>query len=336
MENKAIGFERKINLENIQYEERSIPIPELDVHDVLIKVRAASVNPVDVKMQESYQGNDFRVLGFDAVGEIVARGAAVDDFAIGDRVYYSGQQQRPGANQRYQAVNHQLIAKVPQKLTIAETAALPLTAITANEILTDSFGLTVSPNSARGKSILILNGAGGVGSILIQLAKMIGLRVIATASRPETAAWVKQMGADLVLNHRENLDQQLAAFHIDKVEYIAILHSTNHYWEFCLKHIAPFGKIASIVETTGPVDLGPLKNIGAQFSWNFMFAKGNYGVRMAEQGEFLAKLASYIDEGKIKTTLQKTYHGFSLEALEKASSDVARGNMIGKVVVEFD
>lgn len=338
MKNEAIGFSKAVDLQNIAYERREVALSAVTENEVRVKVLAVSVNPVDAKMQEAYTGSDFRVLGFDACGEIVEVGSQVTDFAVGERVYYAGQQLRPGANQRYQVVDAALIAKAPANWSNAQAASLPLTAITAAELLTDAFGLKIAENSASGRTIFVINGAGGVGSILIQLAKFMGMRVITTASRPETVAWVKQLGADQVINHHQDLKQQLSALTepVDKLEFIAILHSTNTYWDFASQAVAPFGRIASIVETTGPIDLAPLKNIGAQFCWEFMFAKGNYGVRMAEQGAILGQLSQLIEAGKIQPTLTKTYQGFSSENLAQATSDVAAGRMIGKVAVTFD
>ncbi|MGO2244254.1 MAG: zinc-binding alcohol dehydrogenase family protein [Pseudolactococcus laudensis] len=338
MKNRGIGLSKAVdfNDEGILFEERELEMPELSSQfDVIVRVLATAINPVDIKMAEAYQAHEFTVLGFDGVGDIVSVGEAVSDFAIGERVYYAGQQRRQGTNQLFQAVDSRLIAKVPTNLTIAQSAALPLTGITAYEILTDALGLEVSEQIALGQSILIINGAGGVGSILIQLAKFIGLRVITTASRSESVAWVKRLGADIVLNHHEDLEIQLKEVGIDKLPYIVLLHSTDKYWHLVTNHIAPFGRIASIVETDGPLDMGPLKNIGAQFAWEFMFAKGNFAIRMAEQGQALAKLAKLIETGKLKSTLKKTYDGFSAETFATASRDVLSGRMIGKVVIEY-
>lgn len=325
-ENLAIGYI------NGKLEERKLSLPELAAGDVLVKVFAASVNPVDLKMAASLNDGKFHILGFDGVGEILQVGNQVKDFKIGDRIFYSGQQWRAGSNQRFQVIDAQLIAKAPANLTNAEAAALPLTALTAAEILVDHFGLKLKSNSAEGKSIFIINGAGGVGSMLIQLAKFLGMNVTTTASRSETVAWVKQLGSDRVLNHHENLESQLSG---EKFDYIAILYSTDQYWSLVLQHIAPFGKINSIVETTAAINMGPLKNIGAQFSWEFMFAKANFDVRTAEQGELLAEIAELIEKGILHSSLTKTYQGFNLANLEKASQDVATGKMIGKVAIEY-
>lgn len=283
-------------------------------------------------MAESLTDGQFHILGFDGVGEILRVGSKVKNFDIGECVFYAGQQWRSGSNQQFQAVDARLIAKAPENLTNAEAAALPLTALTAAEILTEHFGLPLTADSARGKSIFIINGAGGVGSLLIQLAKFLGMTITTTASRPETTTWVKKLGSNRVLNHHENLELLLAG---EKFDFIAILHSTDHYWPLVLQHIAPFGRINSIVETTAAIDMGPLKNIGAQFSWEFMFAKGNFDIRKAEQGALLTALSELIDRGILHSSLTKTYQGFNIENLEQATQDVADGKMIGKVVVEF-
>ena len=338
MNNKGIGFSKAVDFgeSGTLFEEKELAMPELTSQlDVIVMVLASAVNPVDVKMAEAYQGHDFTVLGFDGVGEVMAVGDDVLGFEPGDRVYYAGQQLRSGTNQVYQAVDSRLIAKAPANLTLSESAALPLTGITAYEILTDALGLAISEGVATGKKILIVNGAGGVGSILIQLANFKGLQVITTASRPESVEWVKSLGADIVLNHHEDLGMQLKEFGIDQLPYIVLLHSTDKYWNLATRYIAPFGRIASIFETEGLLDMGPLKNIGAQFAWEFMFAKGNFDIRMAEQGQALAKLTDLIESGKLKTTLTKTYKGFSAETLEAAYRDVASNHMIGKVVIVY-
>lgn len=338
MINKGIGFSKAVNFsdQGSLFEASELAMPDLSrSFDVVVEVLASAVNPVDVKMAEAYQGEDFAVLGFDGLGDVIAVGDDVSDFAIGDRVYYAGQQLRSGSNQRFQAVDSRLIAKAPANLTIAESAVLPLTGITAYEILTDALGLNISEGVGAGQTLLVVNGAGGVGSILIQLAKFMGFRVITTASRPESIAWVKSQGADVVLNHHEDLARQLKAMGTDLLPYIVLLHSTDRYWNLATSYIAPFGRIASIVETDGPLDMGPLKNIGAQFAWEFMFAKGNFGIRMAEQGQALAQLTDLIETGKLKSTLTKIYEGLSVATLEAASRDVISGRMIGKVVIVY-
>ncbi|WP_294976780.1 zinc-binding alcohol dehydrogenase family protein [uncultured Leuconostoc sp.] len=334
---RAIGFEHALTIDQPNvFIEKNILQPTPDSHELLVKVFASAINPVDTKMRRTYKENgQFRILGFDATGEVVAVGKDVSKFEIGDLVYYAGVQINQGANAQYQVVNESLVGYAPVKLSIAETAAMPLTAITAVEIL-QSFNLEVTENAGIGKSIFILNGAGGVGSTLIQLAKYLGLTVIATASRPESVTWVKSLGADYILDYHQDLHEQLVQIKYEKVDYIAMLQDTNKYWALALATIKPFGRIASIVETSGPVDIGPLKNIGAQFNWVFMFAKGNYGVNMSSQGEALNKIAELLDNNVIQSTLTKTYKGLTVDNIKQATQDVESGHMMGKVVILHD
>lgn len=311
--------------------------PSATGQDLLIKVLASAINPVDIKMRESYKNNgEFRVFGFDAVGEVISKGSQVTDFQVGDKVFYAGAQMRQGSNAEYQLVDERLVALAPQTLRDEEIAAMPLTSITASEILGDAMGYQIDSNSAQGHTIFIVNGAGGVGSTLIQLAKYMGMVVITTASRPESVAWVKSLGADYILDYHQDLQVQLTKIGHDQVDNIAILQHTNAYWSLVLQTIKPFGHIVSIVETTAPIDMAPLKNRGVQFSWVFMFAKANYGIAMETQGQALSKISQLLEEGKIKSTLTKTYHGLTAENIRQATQDVESGRMIGKVVVRHN
>lgn len=335
---KAIGFEQALPLDapNV-FIEKMVARPKPAAKEVLVKLSASAVNPVDTKMRAGYQlDGTFRILGFDAVGTVAAVGTEVGLFSVGDKVYYAGAQNKSGANAEYQVVHEQLVGHAPTGLTDAEIAAMPLTSITASEILHEALGYEVKKNSAAGKSILIINGAGGVGSVLIQLAKYMGMTVITTASKPASIAWVKSMGADYILDYHQDLYAQLCGIQYEQVDDIAILQDTNTYWPLVTKVIKPFGRIASIVETTAPIDMGPLKNIGAQFSWVFMFAKANYGVNIASQGEALNNIASLLEQQIIKSTMTTTLIGLSVNNLKRATTMVEEGHSIGKVVVEYE
>lgn len=334
----AVGFDQALPVEDPNvFLAKKVARPRPAAHELLVKVAASGLNPVDSKMRQSYQDTGvFRVLGFDAMGEVVATGAEVSNFAVGDKVYYAGAQRQQGTHADYQVVDARLVGHAPSALTPAEAAAVPLTAITAVEILHDAFGYDITAETAAGKSILILNGAGGVGSMLIQLAKYLGMTVITTASRLESVEWVKQLGADYILDYQQDIKAQLIKIQHEQVDNIAILQDTNTYWPLVLTTIRPFGRIASIVETTGPIDMGPLKNIGAQFSWIFMFAKGNYGVDMASQGEALNTVANLIDQHIIQSTLTTTFEGLTVENLRQATAMVEAGHMIGKAVIRHE
>lgn len=325
----AIGFAQADDA----FSARQIKQPTSTGHDILVKVTASAVNPVDVKMKTSYIGDNFRVLGFDAVGEVLAIGDAVTRFAVGERVFYAGSQLRAGSQQDVQLVDERLVGFAPVNLSDEQAAALPLTSLTAYEMLTEAFELPFKAGAGAGKTILIINGAGGVGSILIQLAKYLGLTVIATASRPNSVAWVEHLGADFVLNHHQNLTEQLTHLQLAQVDYVAILADTAAYWEVATTVIAPFGRIASIVETDEPLPLNRLKNIGAQFKWVFMFAKGNYEHEMLSQGNALNEIAALADGGVIESTTSTVYQGLNADNVAKAHVQLQAGHTIGKIVI---
>ncbi|MCS9988230.1 zinc-binding alcohol dehydrogenase family protein [Weissella cibaria] len=314
----------------------TIPAPVVSDEDVLVRVKAVAVNPVDGKQRQAAVANkSSHVLGFDATGEVVAVGSKVTDFKLGDTVFYAGQLGRLGANAELQAVNAALVAKAPTTLSHAEAAALPLTFLTAYELLVDKFGLTVAENSAKGQTILIINGAGGVGSIMIQLAKWMGMTVVATASRQETSDWVTKLGADHVVNHRRDYVADMHSLGFDLVPYIAILHAPEAHFEQAAALVGPFGHIGAIVESVEPLPVGLIKNKAASLDWEFMFAKANYGVNMATQGRALALAATLADQGVLRTTLTETMTGMTAETILAAQEKVAAGKVNGKLAIEF-
>ncbi|MCK8616979.1 zinc-binding alcohol dehydrogenase family protein [Fructobacillus sp. M158] len=316
--------------------ERSVNQPQPKPDELLVQVLASSVNPVDVKMRSGYQDKGvFRIFGLDVVGRVYAVGAAVKDFAVGDRVYYVGKQHHPGADAAYQVINAKMVAKAPEKLDDVSVAAMPLTSVTAYDILHHGLHLPVEKDAAKGQNLLVINGAGGVGSVLIQLAKYIGMTVIATAGTTDSKEWVRQLGADLVLDYHQNLDRQLNDSGYETVDAIANLQDTTDYWDFMVRVIRPYGEIAAIVDTTLPVDLGALKSKSASFSWIFMLARGNYNVDLEEQGQILKKMAELLDKGIVRSTVTKVYHGLSAYSIRSAFQDVAGHHAIGKVVVDF-
>ncbi|PKN55454.1 MAG: zinc-binding alcohol dehydrogenase family protein [Deltaproteobacteria bacterium HGW-Deltaproteobacteria-14] len=314
-----------------------LPQPELRDHDLLVRVHAVSVNPVDTKVRGS-QGEvetPPRVLGWDAAGEVVALGPAARGFAVGDRVYYAGDLTRPGSNSELHAVDARIAAKMPQTLDFAAAAALPLTALTAWEALFDRMGVS-SEGADAGKTILIVGGAGGVGSIAIQLAKRLArLHVIATASRSETRAWVTGLGADAIIDHRAPLDEALnAVTGRAAVDYVLCLNSTAQHWPAMCRVIAPQGTIASIVELKEPVDLTPLMAKSARFAWELMFTRSMFQTPdMAEQGVILARVAELVDAGVLRGTLTRTLSPISAASMREAHALVEQGRMIGKLVV---
>jgi zinc-binding alcohol dehydrogenase family protein len=274
-----------------------------------------------------------RILGWDAAGEVVAIGSKVEHFSMGDQVFYAGDITRPGSNSEFQLVDERIAGKKPQSLSFSEAAALPLTSITAWEALFDRLGIS-SDGKDAGKSILIIGGAGGVGSIAIQLAsKMAKLDVIATASREESRNWCVKLGARQVINHQNPLDEELAAQNIPSVDYILCLNSTDHHWPAMVKAIRPQGKICSIVGTTD-VDLDLLKSKSATFVWEFMFTRSMYKTPdMIEQQRRLNAISKHIDSGELVTTVGRTIQPIDAKNLRKVHAMIEQGNSIGKIVL---
>lgn len=329
---KAYGIYQgsPIATQTFQSEERAMPVAT--GQDVLVKVQAVSVNPVDTKVRQVTQQKALRILGYDAVGTITAVGESVTDFTVGQRVFYAGSNQRDGSNQEYQLVDERLIAPAPAQLSDADAAAMPLTLLTAYELLFEKFHHPFAKDANRGKTVLIINGAGGVGSVAIQLAKWAGFTVIATAHRPETVAWVQQMGADRVVDHHEALTTQLADVS-GRIDAIMILHATEPYFEAAATLVSPLGHVGSIVESRESLPLGLLKDKAASFDWEFMFAKAKYGIDEASQGAILTQLSQLLDAGDLRTTRTETITGISTATLKEAHQRVEAGQMVGKLVL---
>lgn len=309
------------------------PTPEN--HDILVKVTGISVNPIDYKSRMLIDSEEKSlILGFDAIGIVSEIGSEVTQFNIGDKVFYLGVNNRSGSNAEYQLVDERLVGNAPKKITDSEAAAMPLTGVTAWESLFEKLNFIPEKNANSGKSVLIINGAGGVGSIAIQLAKWAGLTVITTASRLETSDWVKKMGADIVINHRKDLKKQLVKLNINEVDGILILHSTEIYFDLTAEIIRPQGIITSIVGTSDNLPIGKLKNKSNEFKWLTVFTKGvYYTADMSSQGKILNRLATLLDEGNLKSTMTKSLVGINADNLRTASEVVENGKMIGKFVI---
>ena len=297
---------------------------------------AISVNPADTKVRSPKPKVEAspRVLGWDAVGVVEAVGPDVKLFKRGDAVYYAGSMVRPGCNSELHLVDERIVGHKPRSLDNAQAAALPLTALTAHEALFDRCSIDVGGRHA-GRSLLIINGAGGVGSIAIQMAKLAGLRVIATASRPETQQWCRELGADHVVNHRQELPPQLAALGHAQVDYIFNTVNTASYWDAMCELIKPFGRIVSIVETTQPMAVGKLMSKSASFSYELMFTRSAQQTQdMDEQHRILEQVAGWVDAGKLKTTLTEKLSPINASTLRQAHAKLESGTMLGKLVLE--
>lgn len=305
-----------------------IDIPELRPHDILVRVEAVSVNPVDVKRRKSLDSSDTPViLGFDAAGVVEAVGPEVSTYAVGDEVWYAGDISRPGSNAQFQAVDERIVGRKPKSLSFKDSAALPLTAITAWEALFERFRLTKESTG----DLLVLGAAGGVGSIMIQLAKALtSVRVIGTASRDDSRDWARQMGADVVIDHRD-LEAQALDVAPDGVSYLFSPHSAGNI-ETYAKIVRPFGEITAIDEPPG-LDLVSLKQKSIAWHWELMFTRSLYGYDLSYQQDLLNSVAELVDAGTVRSTVTAAIDDFSAEGIREAHRQVESGRMVGKVVI---
>ena len=333
---KAVGLTRYLPITNEQsLQDIELPKPKASGRDLLVKINAVGVNPVDTKVRKPKDKIETspKVLGWDACGIVEAVGDKVSQFNVGDKVYYAGDITRQGCNAEYQLIDERIVGLAPQTLTSAQAAAMPLTSVTAWEALFERMYISQNKSDNTNKSILILGGAGGVGSIAIQLAKQVaGLTVITTASRAVTIAWVKNLGADIVVNHHHLL-AEMQAQHL-MPDYILCNNDTDAYFAIMAEIVKPQGHICSIVETTASVDLGLLKNKCASFSWEFMFVRSMYQTDdMYKQGDILNRVSQLIDSGTLKHTAKTEIKPINATNLRAAHAQLESGNTIGKIVL---
>ncbi len=336
---KAVGFKTSLPIAAansfIDFETEK-PTPQ--GHELLVKINAIAVNPVDYKIRQNAAKDTElatpKIIGWDACGMVEAVGNEVSLFKVGDEVYYAGDITKPGCNAEYQVIDERIVGKKPKSLSNEAAAAMPLTVLTAWEILFDR--IRISAEKDKDKTLLIIAGAGGVGSIAIQLAKKIaGLKVVATASRPESIAWCKRMGADVVVNHK-NLTEEVRNAGFQYVDFIVDFVDTNAYWDEMAELIKPQGHIASITGSATPIALNKLKTKSASFSWEFMYTRSTFQTEdMIEQHHILNKVADLLDEGVLVHTLTQTLTGLSAETLKQAHEQLESGTTIGKLAIKF-
>ena len=334
---KAIGLTRYLPIDDPKsLEDIEIPTPTPAGRDVLVKVEAISVNPVDTKVRAPKDKIEPapRVLGWDAAGTVAAVGPEVTLFKVGDPVYYAGSITRAGANSEFHLVDERIVGHMPASLDFASAAALPLTTITAWEALFDRLGIAPD-GSDEGKSILIVGGAGGVGSIAIQLARRLaGLTIVATASRPASADWCRQLGAQHVIDHYKDIPAQLQAIGVPQVDFVLCLNDTDKHFPAMAQAVAPQGKICSIVENAGPLEIGLLKSKSATFVWEFMFTRAMYETPdMIAQHKLLTEVARLVDAGTLRTTVGEVIGTINAANLRAAHARLEGGRTIGKLVL---
>lgn len=339
---KAIGYLKSLPISDPEsLNDIELPQPVASGHDLLVKIKAIAVNPVDykVRLRAAPEEGSYKVIGWDAVGEVVATGEAATQFKPGDVVYYAGDLTRQGSNAEYQLVDERIVGAKPKSLSDAEAAALPLTSITAWELLFEHLGLKQQSPGSKEKSnevILVIGAAGGVGSILLQLAKAItGATIIATASRESSQAWVKKLGAHHVVDHTQPLQPQIEALGIAQVTHIASLNSTESYFESYPELLSTFGKIAMIDDPSKPLDVMKLKLKSQSLHIEFMFARSMFkAVDMDEQGKLLNRVSDLVDQGYIQTTSGKNLGTINADNLKAAHAELETGKAIGKIVLE--
>ena len=305
-----------------------LPTPSPTAHDLLVKVSAVSVNPVDYKQRKQATGS--RVLGWDAAGTVEKVGSAVKLFKPGDEVYYAGDVTRPGCDSELHLVDERIVGRKPKTLDFAQAAAMPLTSITAWEAFHDRMRI-----QGR-KSMLIIGGAGGVGSIGIQLAKIAELTVVATASRPESIAWAKSLGADHVIHHSQEMRPQLEALGLKHVDYIANFSGElDAYWGTMADVVAPQGAMVAIVGNQKPLPMDLVRSKSATLCWELMFTRPRFQTPdMIEQHRLLNQVAAMLDAGKLRCTLKETLSPINGANLRKAHDKLESGTMIGKLVLQ--
>lgn len=340
---RAVGLYKYLPIEHPEsLLDVEIPKPEARGRDLLVRVKAVSVNPVDTKVRSPKDKveTEPKILGWDAAGVVEAVGPEVSLLAVGDEVYYAGSITRPGCNAEYHLVDERIAARKPRTLSFKEAAAMPLTTLTAWEALFDRMG--VARQSAAGRapeSLLVIAGAGGVGSIAIQIAKKLaGMRVIATASRPETEAWCRELGADDVIDHGKPFADELTRIGAgpDSLDFILCAANTEKHLQNMLAAIKPQGRICLIVGVKGnqPVPINELQSKSVAICWELMFTRAMYETPdMQAQHDILEETARLLDDGTFRHTMKEDFGPLDAESLRRAHARLESGSMIGKLVL---
>ncbi|MBN9601560.1 MAG: zinc-binding alcohol dehydrogenase family protein [Afipia felis] len=333
---KAVGYQQPLPIED----ERALldcdlPKPEPGPRDIRVAVKAVSVNPIDtkVRMRATPPAGEYKVLGYDAAGVIDAVGSEVTLFQPGDEVFYAGSLIRQGTDAEFHLVDERIVGRKPRTLSFAEAAALPLTSITAWELMFDRMGIAQGKDDNR--TLLIVGGAGGVGSIMIQLArKLTGLTVIATASRPETIQWCLDLGAHHVVDHSRPMKEQIDKLNLPPVAWIASLTATAPHFKDMADILAPQGVIG-LIDDPPPLDITLIKFKAGSLRWESMFTRSTYQTPdMIAQHHLLNRVAGMIDAGEIRTTLDKVFGKINAANLRTAHATIESGKSIGKIVLE--
>jgi zinc-binding alcohol dehydrogenase family protein len=336
---RAIGYRQSRSADDpLALVDIELPDPTPGAWDLLVRVEAIAVNPVDAKVRRRDQpeAGAWRVLGWDAAGTVEAVGSAVQGFAVGDPVWYAGALNRPGCNSEWQLVDARLVSRRPTSLSAAEAAALPLTAITAWELLFDRLRLSQGPEAHRGEALLVMGGAGGVSSILVQLAlQLTGQMIIASASRPQSQTWLRQLGVQHVIDHHQPLLPQLQAQGLGEVQRVVSLTHTDRHFEQLVEVLAPQGALA-LIDDPAPeaINVLALKRKSLSLHWELMFTRSLFQTAdMAAQGRLLAQVAQLVEAGRLRTTLANDLGPICAATLRQAHQMIESQTTIGKLVL---
>ncbi len=334
---KAVAYYHSLPIQDpLALQDIELPEPIAGPRDLLVEVKAISVNPVDTKVRENVQpdAGTAKVLGWDVAGVVKAVGSDVSLFKVGDKVFYAGSIARAGANSERHVVDERIVGHMPKSLGFAEAAALPLTAITAWELLFERLAIAQGQTDLQ-QSLLIVGAAGGVGSILTQLASQLtALKVIASASRPDTQAWVRELGADVIVDHSQPLSAELKRQGIDAVTHVASLTQTDQHLDQLVEALAPQGKLA-LIDDPKALDITKLKRKSLSLHWEFMYTRSLFQTQdMVEQHHLLNRVAELIDAGTLRTTVGEHFGAINASNLRRAHGLLESGKAKGKIVLE--
>ena len=334
---KAVAYYHSLPIQDpLALQDIELPEPIAGPRDLLVEVKAISVNPVDTKVRENVQpdAGTAKVLGWDVAGVVKAVGSDVSLFKVGDKVFYAGSIARAGANSERHVVDERIVGHMPKSLGFAEAAALSLTAITAWELLFERLAIAQGQTDLQ-QSLLIVGAAGGVGSILTQLASQLtALKVIGSASRPDTQAWVRELGADVIVDHSQPLSAELKRQGIDAVTHVASLTQTDQHLDQLVEALAPQGKLA-LIDDPKALDITKLKRKSLSLHWEFMYTRSLFQTQdMVEQHHLLNRVAELIDAGTLRTTVGEHFGAINASNLRRAHALLESGKAKGKIVLE--
>ncbi|NVM79268.1 zinc-binding alcohol dehydrogenase family protein [Duganella sp. SG902] len=335
---KAIAYRQSLPIEHADsLIDIELPTPQATGRDLLVEVRAISVNPVDTKIRRNVAPAEgqAKVIGWDAAGVVRAVGPDVTLFKPGDEVWYAGDLTRAGTNSELHLVDERIVGHKPKNIDFAQAAALPLTTITAWELLFDRLEVSRDASATQGKSLLVIGAAGGVGSILVQLARQLtGLTIIGTASRAETGEWIKQLGAHHVIDHSKPLNEEISRLGLPPVTYVAALNQTDHHWAAIGELVAPQGKVA-LIDDPAAIDVRTLKRKSVSLHWEFMYTRSMFQTDdIQKQHQLLNDVARLVETGAVKTTLAERYGKINAANLKRAHALIESNTAKGKIVLE--